>query len=218
MRIESIHVDNSDKFYENEYLIELVDIALKNYDNDFFDDILGFIMMGSKYEMLSILFKNKHKSQEDLVNIILSLINNILNDNQCDNLRGAFLELLIFNFLDKKYAIKKKDYDIDINCFVKIDDEKSDKTVDVFAHCMNNGFICEAKLRHENFTKDHISNLKKIFISSNNILSPYIVTLADRMHICNKLKKIVQEDYSNFWVNLDDITVVSIDELNSFFS
>ena len=216
MKIESIHVEHSDKFYENKYLKELVDIALENYNNDFFDDILGFIMMGN--ENLSTLFKKKHNANEDLVNSILSLITNIFNDNQCDSLRGAFLELLIFNFLDKKYSIKDNYSDIDINCFVKIDDKKSEKTVDVFAHCINKGFICEAKLKHINFTGEYLSELKRIFLLSDNILSPYIITLADRRTICNKLKNIVQEDYSNSWVNLDDINIVSIDELNSFFS
>lgn len=141
------------------------------------------------------------------------LIENIQNNKDYNNLRGVFLELLTYGYLERKY----KTTDLSKECFVKIDNFKSSKTVDVFARCDLKGFICECKVSHNNFDASDISNLNEIYFNSYNILSPYIISLSDKLSIMDHLNRIVLSDNSNCIVHLNNIKIICSDNFNDFF-
>ncbi|WP_407454394.1 hypothetical protein [Methanobrevibacter sp.] len=145
---------------------------------------------------------------------ILVLFNEIYNESYSSNLRGAFLELLTFKFINKKFNPHQSDLD----CYVVTSGIKSERTVDVFALCDNfKGMVCECKISHNNFRDYHISNLNNIFHGSNEILAPYIVTCSSKKLITDKLIKIVREHNTNRDVYLGHVKVISNSNLSDFF-
>ena len=216
--IKSIHINDRDVFYENEHLNQIVNLSLNNIDNHLFFDILDLISeIPIKYIDLKInLFKNKH-GNEELYDTIRNILISIYSDINIDNLRGSFLELLIFKFLNKKYD-DENNYISDLNCKIRIFNYISVKTVDIFALCEKKGFICECKINQKYFDSNDLKNLNEIYNTSQKVLEPYIITLAPKKIIEDKLYEITLNDQSNVLVHWRDITIISIDEINSFFS
>ena len=221
--INSIRNPEKDVFHMNNYLINLVNISINHIDNDIFIDILDFIQstkidnIVKKIKLIkNKLIKNKLIKQDkrgsiDTYDNIQDLIKNIYEDEHCDNLRGCFLELLIYYLVNDKHG-RDGGYISDLNCYVEIDNIRSSNTVDVFALWGSGGFVCECKVGCQNFDGIDLSNLNKIYYDSNNVLSPFIISLASKKFLEQKVYDINLKDSSNVWVNSGDITIFSIDD------
>ena len=215
--ISPVHNNDRDIFYQNENVNKLVDLSLKNLDNHIFQDILDLIayievnIIDSKVQ----LFKNQY-GHEELYENIKNLLFLIYDDDK-DNLRGSFLELLIFKYLNNKFG-SQKGYIADLNCNIKIFNDISIKTVDVFAACFSKGFICECKINHKYFDGDDLRNLNELYHKSHNFLKPFVITLASKHFIEKKLTEIALEDTTNVFVHWNDINVISFEDVNTFFS
>lgn len=219
--IRAIPLHDRDKFYQNEDVNALVDLSLDNLNNKLFLNILHLIQSRNlKYIHKTI---EKYKSrvegfQKEIYNNIEHYFNRIYGDElNKDNLRGAFLELIVHKFLNDKYASNPL-YKSAIHCNVEIFGNNNYKTVDVFAFWGDNGFVSENKIGSLYFENHDIENLNKIYVDSNYYLKPYIITLATKRFIDRKLDEILQEDSSNTWVNCGNIKVISADNIESFFS
>lgn len=219
--IKAIPLHDRDKFYQNEDINNLVDLSLNNLDNKLFLNILHLIQGGNlKYVHKTI---NKYKSRADesekvIYDNIESNFNKIYSDElNKNNLRGAFLELIVHKFLNNKYSSNPM-YDGAIHCNVEIFGNADYRTVDVFAFCGDNGFVSENKVGSLYFENHDIENLNKIYVDSEHYLKPHIITLATKSLINEKLNEILQEDSSNVWVHCRDIKIVSASNIEEFFS
>ncbi len=215
--IKSEHLDDRNSFFDNHYLNRLVNLSLENLDNDVFLNIITLITLkslGQIEQNISLCKADPDCLDVTIYNDILSIFEKIFTETSSSNLRGAFLELLTFKFINKKYNPYQSDFD----CYVITNGIKSEKTVDVFALCENfQGLVCECKISHNNFKDYHLSNLNNIFHNSNNILTPYIITFSSQNLIEKILIKIVQDDETNVYVHLNDIHVISNTNIMDFF-
>lgn len=217
--IKSIALKSHNEFFQNKYLNDLVELSLENLDNDIFLNIITLIKMTNLDKIKEII--PMFKLDPDCVDAsvydeVLELFKEIYSNDDSSNLRGTFLELLTFKFINKKYQVLHSDLD----CYVSYSEEiKSERTVDVFALCDNfKGVVCECKLSHINFKDYHLANLNNIFHNSNKILMPYIITFSSKRLITNKLLKIVLEHSTNVDVYLGDINIISNSNLSDFFN
>ncbi len=220
--IRPIPLHDRDKFYQNYEVNTLVDISLNNLDNKLFLNILHLIQSRNlKFVHRKIdLYKSRvDEFQKEVYNNIGACFDIIYGDEvNKDNLRGAFLELLVYKFLNNKYS-SEKEYKSSLHCIVEIFGKSEDyKTVDVFAFWGTEGFISENKISHKFFENHDIENLNKIYVDSEYYLKPYIVTLATKMYIDKKFEELFLDDSSNAWVYGGDIKVISANNLESFFS
>ena len=155
--------------------------------------------------------------QKDIYNNIECCFDKIYSDEvNKDNLRGAFLELLVHKFLNDKFASNPR-YMGEMHCNVEIFGNDNYRTVDVFAFCGNTGFVSENKIGALYFENHDIENLNRIYVDSNYYLKPYIITLATKSFINKQLKDILREDSSNAWVHCRDINIISADNIEDFF-
>lgn len=210
----------NNEFYNNKHVNRLVDISLEHLGSPVFNDVLLLITSQNldKIKKYFSLFKSKpYYDHDEVYRELQWLFDLIYNDVNCDNLRGVFLELLVFRSLYKKYGIYSNN-SMSLECFVEIGDFKSSRTVDIFALCNYKGLVAECKLGSKYFEKHDIENLNKIFNYSNKILSPFIISLAPLRFIQDKLYNIVQEDDTNLWVHLDAINIISSENIGSFLS
>lgn len=90
------------------------------------------------------------------------------------------------------------------------------KTVDVFWG--SEGFVSESKISHKFFEKHDIENLNRIYVDSQHYLKPYIITLATKSYIDSQLNELLFQDSTNAWVFGGHVKVISLDDLESFFS
>lgn len=217
MIIKSINSENHNKFFDDVYLNKLVEISLENLDNNVFLNVITLIKMPELDGIKGIIPQFKLDPDcidETIYDEILSIVDEIYNNKNSSNLRGTFLELLTFKFINKKFNIVDSNYD----CFVKIDDFKSDRTVDVFGLYSNlKGIVCECKLSHNNFKDYHLSNLNNIYNNSNKILFPYVISFSNYDMIMGALYKLVEEDNINLDVHMGNIKVISNTNLEDFF-
>lgn len=219
--IKAIPLHDRDKFYQNEYINNLVDVSLANLDNKLFLNILHLIQGSNlKYVHKTIaLYKSRvDESQKEIYNNIELNFDRIYSDElNKDNLRGAFLELIVHKFLNNKYS-SNPTYNGAVHCNVEIFGNDNYKTVDVFAFCGNTGLVSENKVGSFYFENHDIENLNKIYVESEYYLKPYIITLATDSLINERLNEILQEDSSNTWVHCRDIKIVSASNIDDFFS
>lgn len=215
--IKSEHLDDRNIFFDNHYLNRLVTLSLENLDNNVFLNIITLITLDTidtVENMMPIIKSDPECSDTTVYDDVLNIFKEIHKSKHSSNLRGAFLELLTFKFINKKYG----PFQLDFDCYVITNGIKSEKTVDVFALCENfQGLVCECKISHNNFKEYHLSNLNTIFYNSNNILTPYIITFSSQNLIEKILIKIVQDDETNVYVHLNDIHVISNTNIMDFF-
>lgn len=218
--IRPIPMHDRDKFYENKYLNTIVDVSLDNLGNNLFFMIIDLIYHKNlKYVHRIIdLYKSREIGSYEIYNNIGHCFDEIYGDEiNKDNLRGAFLELLVFKFLNIKYS-SEKGYESSLHCIVEIFGNSDYKTVDVFAFWEKEGFISENKISHKFFDNQDIENLNKIYVDSEYYLKPYIITLATKRYIDAKLNELLLDDLTNAWAFGGHIKVISADNLESFFS
>lgn len=213
---------NQNKFYMDGDLIRLVEISLENFNNIIFEDILALIRTNN-INIINSLFKkfesNYNDSNEEIYEELNQLINNIYSKVEVDNLRGSFLELIVFKLLDMKYDIILKNFLYGIDGYVWIKGVKCKRTVDIFVMCdFFKGFVCECKINAEGFESHDINNLNDIFIASNEILSPYVISLSSESFINEKLSELYHDDFSNAFVHGQYIKIISLDNFIDFFS
>ena len=215
--IKSIPSTNKHDFYEDKNINALVDVSLSNLDNDIFLCIINSIIH-KKFDLVKeVIEEFKYHNQDATYDYIKSLFYEIYVDNKYkDNLRGCFLELLIFKFLNNKYS-SYPCYFSAMDCFVEIFGNKSDRTVDVFAFWFDGGFVSEIKIGGDNFENHDIENLNKIYVESNGYLKPYIITLSSKNFIDYKLKSIVRQSDTSL-VHTAFIKVFSIENIKNLFN
>lgn len=216
--IKSEHSKNHNSFFENPQLNQLVDLSLQNLDNDVFLNIITLITLKSLGQIeknISLCKADPDCLDVTIYNDILSIFEKIFTETSSSNLRGAFLELLTFKFINKKYNPYQSDFD----CYVITNGIKSEKTVDVFALCENfKGIVCECKLSHTNLKDSHLSNLNKIYHNSEKILVPYIIALSKRELVDEALNQIVENHDNNTFVYLGEVNIISNSNLSDFFN
>ena len=220
--IKPLPLHDRDKFYQNRDLNTIVDVSLDNIGDNLFLMIIHLISRPNlKYIRKSIdrYQSRADESQKEVYNHVKHCFDKIYGDEvNKDNLRGAFLELLVYKFLNRKYS-SEQFYVSSLHCDVEIFGNSDDyKTVDVFAFWGTEGFVSENKIGPLFFEDNDVENLKKIYVDSEYYLKPYIITLATKSFIDKKLTELYLDDSSNIWVNGEDITVVSADNIKSFFS
>ena len=148
--IKPIPLCDRDEFYQNKYLNTIVDISLENLGNKLFLMIIDLISHSNLKYVNKIIEMYKLRvigSQKEIYNNIKLCFENIYNDEvNKDNLRGAFLELLVYKLLNKKY-FSEPGYVSSLHCNVEIFGNFDDyKPVDVFAFWGSEGFVSENKL------------------------------------------------------------------------
>lgn len=219
--IRPIPLHDRDKFYKNKYLNTIVDVSLDNLGNKLSLMIINLITHRNlKYVHKIIdLYKSREIGSHEIYNNIEHCFDEIYSDEiNKDNLRGAFLELLVYKFLNNKYSSEKR-YESSLHCIVEIFGNSDDyKTVDVFAFWGTEGFISENKIGYKFFENHDIENLNKLYIDSKYYLKPYIITLATKSYIDAHLTELFLKDSTNAWVFGGYIKVISADNLESFFS
>ena len=131
-------------------------------------------------------------------------------------MRGTFLELIVYKFLNNKYS-GLSGYISALDCYVEIFGNKSEKTVDVFAFCGSKGFVSENKISERYFEDHDLENLNRIHVESNYYLKPYIITLAPKNYIERKLNSISSQSL-NTWVEWSNIEIISIENMDNFLS
>lgn len=218
IKIEPIICSDHDNYYNNSDLIKLVELCLDSTSYELIYNVLLLI----KRPKLSNELLNKFKENPKLANNTIyddinQILINIYDDKNIDNLRGTFLELIIYKYLDKKYDITLSKYaEIGYNCFVEINGKRSEKTVDIFALCSLNGFICECKINAYNLDEYDISNLNKLYINSQKILKPHIITLSYNEPIKEHLTNVISNSEDEIWVNTSNIKIISLDNFEDF--
>ncbi len=219
--IRPIPLHDRDTFYQNKYLNNIVDISLNNLDNNIFLMIIHLISRSNlKYiHRIIEMYESRAIESQEIYYNLKECFDNIYGDEiNKDNLRGAYLELLVYKFLNKKYS-SKPSYISSLHCNVEIfGNSDIYKTVDVFAFWESDGFVSENKIGALSFENHDIENLNKIYIDSNHYLKPYIITLATKSYIDKKLEELYLEDSTNAWSFGGNITVISADNIESFFS
>lgn len=219
--IRPIPLNDRDEFYQNKEINNLVDLSLDNLDDNLFLMIINLIQQKNLKFVHKIIDKYKSRvndSQIEIYENIKDSFDRIYNDERNkDNLRGAYLELLVYKFFEVKYS-SNPSYIGALHCNVEIHGNSDYKTVDVFASCWDKGFISENKIGFSFFEDHDIENLNKIYVDSEYHLKPYIITLASQKFIDKKLNDILQEDHSNVWVQCSVIKVISANNIKSFFS
>ena len=217
--IRPIPLHDRDKFYQNKYLNTIVDVSLDNLGDKLFLMIVHLISHKNlKYVNRIIDLYKSHAGSEEIFNKIKHCFDNIYRDEiNKDNLRGAFLELLVYKFLNKKYS-SQKTYESSLHCIVEIFGNRNYKTVDVFAFWGSEGFVSESKISHKFFEKHDIENLNRIYVDSQHYLKPHIITLATKSYIDSQLNELLLQDSTNAWVFGGHVKVISLDNLESFFS
>lgn len=118
-------------------------------------------------------------------------LENIYKDiNKCSNLRGALLERYVYKILKEKY----ENYSIlHISCYViikTIETWKSDKSVDVlyYSEDKHEGETFECKVNPFGIEREHIENLKEIYINSDHEIKPRIACFTSREAIELEIK------------------------------
>lgn len=219
--IRAIPLHDRDKFYQNRDVNALVDLSLDNLNNKLFLDIIHLIQSRNLKFVHKTIEKYKSRVdgfQKEIYNNIGCCFDRIYGDElNKDNLRGAFLELIVHKFLNKKYG-SNPEYNGAIHCNLEISGNTNYKTVDVFAFSSDIGFVSENKIGVFYFENHDIENLKKIYVDSKHCLKPYIITLATKSYIDTKLTELYLDDSTNVWVNGEGINIISADNIESFFS
>lgn len=216
--IKFIPSNNNHGFYKNKSINRLADISLEHLSDELFNDIILLIKYRKiKYiDRIINLYKSKNEEYSEIYDELKSLFHLIYDNKQCDNLRGLFLELLIYKGLSKKYKMSKYKWDIYLDGFVSVNGIKSKRTVDICLLFEDNGLIGECKISHLFFEAHDIQNLNQIFHCSEKKLKPYIISLADLDMLQDELFNIVKDE-TNIWCNLENIELISVrDNISSF--
>lgn len=210
------------RFYQDANLKKLVNITLEYFNTRVFEDILALISTDDLILISRLITQFKSDNDNPFRNIydeLSDILTNIYNEKNKDNLRGCFLELIVFELLNRKYDIISNRYEYGINGFLKINGEECKRSVDVFALCnMFNGFVCECKINTKGFEDHDIENLNLIYIHSYKILSPYVVSLSPRFFIEEKLNELYKNDDSNVIVHGQFIKIISMSDFINFFN
>ncbi|MGN0104876.1 hypothetical protein [Methanobrevibacter ruminantium] len=210
------------RFYQDDNLKRLVNITLEYFNTRVFEDILALISTDDLVLIRRLISKFKSDDDNSFGNIydeLSVILTDIYNEKNRDNLRGCFLELIVFELLNKKYDIISNRYEYGINGFLKINGQECKRSVDVFALCdMFKGFVCECKINSNGFEDHDIENLNLIYIHSHNILSPYVVSLSPRFFIERKLNELYKNDDSNVIVHGQFIKIISMTDFINFFN
>ena len=187
MKIETRSQGGMAKFHDNSDIDKLVDLFLTKGSERFLKDLLAFFQFDSKkqakveqgFAILDKIYSRNLKTKERICyDSMKKYLLNIYKSKDADNLRGAFLEVLIMRNARKKYSPEE----CHNNCFIIIDEWKSHKTVDVFILCeKQEGIIYECKISVGDFDKSVISNLKEINNKSDNNFQAFFVTLSTKV-------------------------------------
>lgn len=223
MQIEFTDSPTKDvSFYRDANLKKLVNITLDYFNTRVFEDILALISTDDMIIVNKLISQFKSDNDNPFMDVyddLFDILTNIYNEKDKDNLRGCFLELIVFELLNKKYDIISNRYDYGINGFLKINGEECKRSVDVFALCrMFKGFVCECKINSKGFESHDIENLNLIYIHSHNILSPYVVSLSTRLFIEKKLNELYENDDSNVIIHGQFIKIISMTDFINFFN
>lgn len=179
-----------EKFHNDVRIQDLVRICLDNYSTPIFDDIVGAITLPNKetavYFLEELENKYAHDSNVQLFSIYKSIIISLFDDSQIKNLKGAFLEVLSFKILEKRYHPHITCTD----CKVWIDDWGSALTVDIAMEYGCSALCCECKVPASRFNWDIFKNLLDIKNQSQNYFNVYVVTLSDQQRMINKKQRI----------------------------
>ena len=193
MEIEPILCLGHENYYQNPDLKRLTELCFDSSSYELIFNILLIIKNPKLSHELLEKFKENPKTDNKMIyEEIGQIMNNIYNNKDIGNLRGTFLEMIIYEYMNRKYDINNSKYaKIEYNCFVNINGEKSNKTVDIYALCGLNGFVCECKIGIYNLDEYDISNLNQLHINSNKILNPYIFTLSYAEQVKEHIMKIL---------------------------
>ena len=174
--IKSIPSHNSHEIYKDKNINELVDFSLDNLNDDLFMDILTLITYGNLKLVDKLINKFKSHarySKKESYDYLKSLFHSLYDGEiSKEEVRGTFLELLVFKYLNSKFS-HYDGYMSDLDCFIEICGNKSERTVDVFAFWGFKGFVSENKISERYFEDHDLDNLNKIYNDSNKLTSHY---------------------------------------------
>lgn len=163
----------------------------------------------SKYDKLLFDLERKYYGTDkfEIFKSYKQCILNIYNDESVKNLKGAFLEVLSFKIFYNNF----NPYCYSKDCFICIDDWKSEKTVDIVMLYDSSALACECKVPVSKFNSDIFKNLLKINFKGN--FDVYAITLDNKMRMDKKIQKII---FNVPECSLDDILVITRDNFNQF--
>jgi hypothetical protein len=185
MLVDVIPKGDMDKFHRNETVKGIVKLLLSDHTRTKVEMLRLLSLVSKSEELKPRLDEICNISSYDEQNLIMSYVSflyKIYKNPQHSNLRGAILEKLIYELLDKKYRDRSN---LNISCSVCINDWKSNRTVDVFYYSTNNncGETFECKVNPNRLEKHDIETLKAIHSKSNNSITPCIASFVDTQAI-----------------------------------
>lgn len=117
------------------------------------------------------------------------------NERLKDNLRGALLERFTCKLLEKNYEKDDKEHIRCFICFPTLSEKRSLKEVDVFFYVADDeiGESIECKIKPFRLEKEHIINLKDIFVKSNEKILPSIVSFSSKRELELRIKDLEEQ-------------------------
>lgn len=215
MKIKCHPNHSRDLFHKNKPLNDLVDIFLDSEYSFFLEDlaaIFTFSKKDNKFKSLIGLLEKRY-SLTNHASIFFKLkhcVYEIYNNEYCDHLRGAFLELLVLKFYSNKFYPTNTEVDT----LIEIDGWKSEKTVDVYICCEDSGKIFECKVSLQELSDDIVKNLNDIYIQSKKNIKPNFITLAHK----NQFKEHCNNYLSKSNNIINNIIGITFEDLNDFFN
>ena len=211
MNLKFIPNKSMERFHNNINIQTLVSLCMDNYYNTIFDDILLLISSKKYLELLNELEeKYLNTEQFEIFKLYKKCILNIYDDSQIKNLKGAFLEVLSFNIFNNYY----NPFYSSTDCFICIDDWKSEKTVDIAMLYDNSALVGECKVPVSKFNWKIFKNLLDIKSNFDGNMSLYAITLDNQIRMDKKMQKIIFEVPE--CETLDDILVITRDTFNQY--
>lgn len=184
LNLKIIHNNDRDIYHNSNRVNRIVDLLIID-DTVLYKEVINVInniynlrdFMGHIHSLLNLY---SHPELSDKLGVYITFLYQIYNDKRnCANLRGAVLERLVYKLLINKYRTECESH---ISCYICINSWKSQKTVDVLFYMAPNdiGESFECKVNPAKFEKEHIDNLRQIFIKSNRKIYPNVVSFSSK--------------------------------------
>jgi len=209
LNLKTIHNSDRDIYHKSVRVNRIVDLLI-NDDTILYKEVINVInnvYSSRDFEgyIQNLLNLYTHPELSEKLETYLTFLYHIYNDKRnCANLRGAVLERFVYKLLINKYRAECEPH---ISCYICINSWKSKKTVDIFFYIAPNdiGESFECKVNPCRLEKEHIDNLKQIFIRSDRKIYPNIVSFSS--------KKALECRVKEFKITIEPVELFGFDNL-----
>ena len=212
-------MENRRKIHANKDIIRLVNIILNNeICISLIEDIKTLFYIQTMEKLDEIIKENSKLysgNELEIINKIANCFKSLLNSNlSLDNIRGGFLELLVYTFLNKMYPHNEIFEEVRI----LYGNFKSNLTFDIVLNFNNdqyNAYECKFSPRY--IKRKHIDNLSSLRRLKN--IFPYLVVFENILKVKYEMGKLRNDTKRNeFNQILKDFEIISLEDFkNGYF-